>query len=222
MKPIIFNTEMVKAILDGRKTVTRRILKLPKSIWTIDKDCEIFQTCLRDGTGLINAEEITEYFSPIKKADILWVRETWRPLNVNYPNSAIDYAADWNAKYFENSKNDNCGKWHPSIHMPRDAARIFLKVTDVRVERLQDITVEDCMAEGISCNNEIRNPNPETHESIKNWNKSYAQFLFKDLWDSTIKKTDIDKHGWNANPWVWVIEFEKIDKELISNANKNA
>ena len=91
--------------------------------------------------------------------------------------------------------------------MPKEAARIFLRVTDVRAERLQNISVEDCMAEGLDCDNEIRNPNPETHESIRNWNFSYAQHLYKTLWDSLNAKRG---YGWDVNPWVWVYEFERV------------
>ena len=92
------------------------------------------------------------------------------------------------------------GTWHPSIHMPKEAARIWLKVTDVRVERLQEITSEQICREGV----EVEYPHVLNGEE-----KRYA---FSRLWDSTIKKSDLDRYGWNASPWVWVIEFERCEK----------
>lgn len=91
-------------------------------------------------------------------------------------------------------------KWHPSIHMPKEAARIFLRVTNVRVERLQEITSGQICKEGV----EVEDPYVLNGEE-----KRYA---FSNLWDSTIKESDLDRYGWNANPWVWVIEFERCDK----------
>lgn len=93
-------------------------------------------------------------------------------------------------------------KWHPSLHMPKDAARIFLRVTNVRVERLQDITVEDALAEGMD---KYIRLNGELDE-----NSIITSFI--GIWNSTIKKSDLDRYGWNANPWVWVIEFERCEK----------
>ena len=90
--------------------------------------------------------------------------------------------------------------WHPSIHMPKEAARIWLKVTDVRVERLQEITSEQICREGV----EVEYPHALNGEE-----KRYA---FSTLWNSTIKKADLDRYSWDANPWVWVIEFERCEK----------
>ena len=92
------------------------------------------------------------------------------------------------------------GKLRPSIHMPKEAARIWLKVTDVRVERLQEITEEQIGREGV----EVEYPHVLNGEE-----KRYA---FSTLWNSTVKKSDLDRYGWNANPWVWVIEFERCEK----------
>ena len=94
--------------------------------------------------------------------------------------------------------------WHPSIHMPKEAARIWLKVTDVRVERLQDITSEQICKEGV----EVEEPHVLNGEE-----KRYA---FSSLWNSTIKKSDLDRYGWDASPWVWVIEFERCEKPAES------
>lgn len=148
MKPILFNTEMVDAILSGRKTVTRRIFK--------EKAAKPF------GVG-----------------DMLYVRETWSPVYVH----PMRYLYKAGCPEAENLPV----RWHPSIHMPKAAARIFLRVTDVRVERLQDCGNMQAKDEGFSCCSQ-----------------------FARLWDTTIKSEDIERFGWLANPWVWVIEFERL------------
>lgn len=106
-------------------------------------------------------------------------------------------------------------KWHPSIHMPREAARLFLRVTDVRVERLQDITEEQAVKEGfeaIPCNH------PGGYPCTDCMNTGYlepAMLGFVETWDSAIKKADRALYGWESNPWVWVIGFEKISKKEV-------
>ena len=189
MKPILFNTEMVRAILDGRKTQTRRILK-PKY-----RENEYgFQviTNLHDGK-FIRVEYYDEYEettrhmeAPYNPGDVLYVRETWAKYNTS---GKVIYRADADgrdlaAHYNEHGNREAC--WRPSIHMPKEAARIFLRVKDVRAEQLKEMSANDAMDEGFT-----------------DWNE------FAKLWDRTIKPEDIDKFGWNANPWVWVIEFEK-------------
>lgn len=96
-------------------------------------------------------------------------------------------------------------KWRPSIHMPKEAVRIWLKVTDVRVERLQDITDEQAKAEGANWKN---GKNVGFEEKMRRT----AVERFAEIWNSTIKKSDLDRYGWDANPWVWVIEFERFEK----------
>lgn len=121
IKPILFNTEMVRAILDGRKTCTRRTLKHP---FIVHPNGYI--------TKPRGNENLCPYDSPYQRGDILYVRETWK----NAPNGYY---------YYENWQRDDIAdvtKWKPSIHMPKEAARIWLKVTNVRVERLQDITAD--------------------------------------------------------------------------------
>jgi hypothetical protein len=196
--PILFNTEMVRAILDGRKTCTRRLVKpQPKS-----KLCYTFAGSDSDTWGYpnrtaheiwgeefklpndITEEELSKRWNPpYHTDDILYVRETWKKA----PNGYY-YYEDW-------KRNDiaDVTKWKPSIYMPKDAARIWLKVTDVRVERLQDMTDDDAEAEGC-------------------FDYTSTALGFFDVWDSTIKKSDLDRYGWNANPWVWVIEFEWCEK----------
>lgn len=193
-RPILFNTDMVRAILDRRKKVTRRVVKY--------KYCNTEMKMRTDkyGTRLIEIQKDVEgetygknpnggtwhrvlpYIEknpPYKYNDVLYVRETWCQVAANI----FWYKAD--------SKIQNI-LWHPSIHMPKDAARIFLRVTGVKEERLQEITDEQAEKEGCS-------------------DYTSTALGFSDVWDSTIKKSDIDKYGWKANPWVWVIGFEVIE-----------
>lgn len=198
-KPILFNTDMVRAILDGRKTVTRRCVK-PKS-----KNAYGFYvlTNKSDGSfaGVYDYDEDQNAFDkpqkqPAYKGDILYVRETWGRYSVCegvVPD--IYYKAVGNAP-------DKI-KWIPSIHMPKEAARIFLRVTDVRVERLQDMRYADCLAEGVRLN--------PIHEMDLSGDPLIAREKFAGVWDSTVKKSDLDSYGWAANPWVWVIEFERVE-----------
>ena len=199
IKPILFNTEMVQAILDGRKTCTRRICKDANEYTVPDMD---FYNADRRTYAVHNFadKEHTEQLStaertcPICTGDILYVRETW----MDYAGLTM-YKADCDI-YRLDSLNFAGFGWKPSIHMPKEAARIWLKVTDVRVERLQDITSEQISREGV----EVEYPHVLNGEE-----KRYA---FSTLWNSTIKKSDIDRYGWDANPWVWVIEFERCEK----------
>lgn len=177
-KPILFNTDMVKAILDVRKTVTRRVLKHPFEIHP---------------NGYITKprgnERLCPYEPPYQPGDILYVRETWNVWTGGYIYKA------WSEPFPQAGCCPET-KWHPSIHMPKEAARIFLKVKDVRVERLQDIDDKGAYEEGAGEKNAIYQIGGRVCDFVKIWNK-------------TIKKTDLDLYGWEANPWVWVIEFEK-------------
>ena len=193
-KPILFNTEMVKAILDGRKTVTRRVIKRDLLLCCdFDTDGTICGCRDKDGDWY----EI-EDFAPYQIDDTLYVRECFAYKAGKNPNKEVIYRAD--AKNDINKLLADCeGRWKPSIHMPKEAARIWLKGTNVRVERLQDITPKQAGEEGVTW---------ETDNS-----GLYRRMRFKQLWDSTIKKQDLDKYGWDANPYVWVIEFERIENE---------
>ena len=197
IKPILFNTEMVRAILDGRKTCTRRLVKpQPKS-----KLCYTFAGSDSDTWGY-----------PNRTAHEIWGEEFKLPNDI----TEEELSKRWNPPYHTDDIRGHTiyyykadgelrpkgwrGTWHPSIHMPKEAARIWLKVTDVRVERLQEITSEQICREGV----EVEYPHVLNGEE-----KRYA---FSRLWDSTIKKSDLDRYGWNASPWVWVIEFERCEK----------
>lgn len=208
MKQILFNTEMVRAILDGRKSCTRRIVKPQQLVGLLPDKCKngvpeeflkekklMFKPyCNMTDIELIN----TAYKAPYQRGDILYVRETWCKGLERYI-----YRADYSdtEKFYRDGKEIEM-KWHPSLHMPKDAARIFLRVTNVRVERLQDITVEDALAEGMD---KYIRLNGELDE-----NSIITSFI--GIWNSTINKSNLDFYGWDANPWVWVIEFERCDK----------
>jgi hypothetical protein len=203
IKPILFNTEMVRAILDGRKSCTRRIIKpQPQGYFEVSEEpLYIYDTDGKQG-------KITPPYQP---GDILYVRETWSEVETVNGVPFHIYKADDNGRYADD--NHKFERWYPSIHMPKEAARIWLKVTDVRVERLQDITPKDAENEGVG---------NLFYEDIGYSEKNYgtevdpeygiAKEQFAWLWESTIKKSDLGRYGWNANPWVWVIEFERCKK----------
>lgn len=198
MKPILFNTEMVRAILDGRKTQTRRIIK-PQP--TNPRWNNVGWLGWDDGHGY-------RMRPPCELGDILWVRETWNHVKFGLGDWHYEYRAD----YDDPSKwsNRSFAQWRPSIHMPREAARIFLRVTDVRVERLQEITKEQARAEG--CDGRCDCPSSGTDGSLCCVERDFSLEKFESVWDSTIKRSDLPLYGWYANPWVWVIEFERCDK----------
>lgn len=208
IKPILFNTEMVRAILDGRKTCTRRILKggIP-----FDEKAEYWNVLKKgEWSGPICVEHFIKQFSPYKQGDILYVRETWTHFEcwncegdeegncVEEPHISVLQKQGGCYLYRATSEISGDARWHPSIHMPKEAARIWLKVTDVRVERLQEITEVQAQAEG--CTSGLLT------------GACTARGQFEDLWNTTIKKSDIDRYGWNANPYVFVIEFERCEK----------
>ena len=231
IKPILFNTEMVRAILDGRKTCTRRIAKgfIPDdALWGYTaftpKGYISCRGVYADGYG----EGF--YKLPYQPGDLLYVRETWGISNMDDESKMayIVYRAS------EDQENEGCREvhlpdekfekmyesmaesepeWHPSTHMPKAAARIWLKVTNVRVERLQEITPKGAESEGVG---------NLFYDDIGYGEKNYgtevdpeygiAKEQFAWLWESTIKKSDLDRYGWDANPYVWVIEFERYEK----------
>lgn len=199
MKPILFNTEMVRAILEDRKTVTRRVVKLPSYV---KNQGDGRYTLFADGTCYENQhlEDIQEYLKkPCNPGDVLYVRETWGCYE-DFWGDAVGfmYRADFPdgaTKYISAGVECDFPKWRPSIHMPKDVARIFLKVKSVRLEQLQDIIPVQALCEG-------------TKEQFP----PLAIDKFRDIWNSTIKKAEIDTYGWDANPYVWAIEFERCDE----------
>ena len=238
--PILFNTDMVRAILDGRKTVTRRCIKKSQcdglyKIEPADWDRE----CLQEPWHSMTDADLIKslYTPPYQPGDILYVRETYCPnyfdkdlagyrSGDNMRGKRNAYKADYHKEIVGDVVPEP--KWRPSIHMPKDAARIWLKVTGVRVERLQEITEEQALSEGvpdsldypiskvycprchgnglidaISANGYMDVDCPDCDTAIKR---------FKNLWNSTIKKSDLCRYGWDANPYVFVIEFERCEK----------
>lgn len=250
-RPILFSAPMVRAILEGRKTVTRRLVKgfqIPAEDSSVapgerHRWMAIAQRHPRYGFGVFGATEAEcakelEEFAPCpygRRGERLWVREAWqadaqvdsiapRELSNGEP---IRYPADWDFR------QTGCamikpGKIRPSIHMPRWVSRILLEITDVRVERLQDISEEQAQAEGCFFTDYGRKcghtgsgwtevgdcPAPEAHHPLRNgwmWDKTSspneclgtATWAFANLW----QKTGGD---WDANPWVWVVEFKRV------------
>ena len=227
MRPILFNTDMVRAILSGSKTVTRRIcrdankLTVPLSD-TIDHNARTYTV---EG---INEDGITQYLTerrmPYAAGDILWVRETWAYGNIEtsdfearaneswfeearfpakhfggYHDPILFYRADMNEK----DARELCMRWRPSIHMPKEAARLFLRVTDVRLERLREMKPCDIQREG--CPYRYAGFNQEESPDYEGW--------MRDVWNRTIAPQESGRYGWDANPWVWVIEFERMKEE---------
>ena len=207
---------MVRAILDGRKTATRRVIKLKydnthieirhdkygKSVIELQNQVEGETFGINpDGTRFQKLLGAVNKKPPFKPGNILYVRETWQK---HADGKQYLYLADYSSKEYATACLGSAFKWHPSIHMPKEAARIFLRVIDVRVERLQDIDDDGAKAEGANYRN---GKNIGWEEKIRR----SAIERFKEIWNSTIPKKQLDEYGWDANPWVWVIEFERME-----------
>lgn len=190
-KPILFSTPMVQAILEDRKTKTRRVMTPQpvidnSNMWNW-KDCQWMNGGL--GFPASGIEDHAKYLP----GDILWVRETW--------NEAFkDNACTQHAHYIYRTDSPGIERWRPSIFMPKEAARIFLRVKNVRVERLQEISEVDAQAEGIKIGRDF----PGCGNACVNYRTAFSL-----LWDSINAKRGF---GWDTNPWVWVYEFERCAK----------
>ncbi|MEA5016139.1 MAG: hypothetical protein VB099_16430 [Candidatus Limiplasma sp.] len=193
IKPALFSTPMVQAILADRKSKTRRVVKGLALKWLTE-----------DGFSPAFVADPGNKLSPYAVGDILWVRETWTAMrdietgHVDYFFAATKLDHDTvSTTYLCDDDGFDTGRpfpWKPSIFMPKKICRLFLRVTDVRVERVQDISDCDCMAEGIRCGiwDDLRDE-------------------FRALWDSLNAKRG---YGWDTNPWVWVYTFERADKPV--------
>ena len=222
-RQILFKGEMVRAILDGQKTQTRRVVTRRNSItnyiWdSIDLEKSIIDPGMGGGqylkapliTNGINEDEIFDRIRcRYSIGDLLYVRETWRtgsglddlPARLSGTKSPYQYKADMKTvRGNDVSQYSQWGKWRPSIHMPKWAARIWMEITGVRVERLQDITGPDAIAEGV---------NIPSHIPQDGADHAWAIREFSSLWNSTTKDPS---YKWDANHWVWVIEFKRINK----------
>lgn len=220
IKPILFNTEMVRAILDGRKSCTRRLVRF------LSGENPQWTGYIRDGLMLYNGKnEPCVRKAPYQPGDVLYIRETWTEecekyyYRADYDSDYLDPCETLSGGYPASCRNhpgcDGCMAtstrihWRPSIHMPKEAARIWLKVTDVKVERLQEMKPVDVIKEGAY---------PDCWDCLNTYEESGSQCCYgvmmewEKLWNSTIKKSDLDSYGWDANPWVWVIEFERCKK----------
>lgn len=192
---MIFNGEMVRAILDGRKTQTRRPIK-----WKQTRFTEIGER--EDGSKWPwseDAEHAFDFWHPCpfgSVGDRIWVRETWARYNIDQNWHDIAYRATTPADWPEE------GRWRPSIHMPRWACRITLEITDVRVERLNAISQEDAQAEGM----ELTGWRPTYSDPDSGGEVMTPYDNFAELWLSIY-----GEENWLANPWVWVIEFKRVE-----------
>lgn len=196
-KPILFNTEMVRAIMDGRKTQTRRLIKnIPLYAPYFEVVDGVPMACDQNGEW----HPLTD-FSRIQPGDVLWVRETWTEMPYGFAYRADGEEPDgWDI-------ND---RWYPSIHMPKEAARLFLRVTAVRAERLKNITEAGAIAEGFT-----EDPLEDGKTTVSfmcsvDCLQGTARGKFALLWNKTIRREEADRYGWKGNPWVWVIYFERI------------
>ena len=210
IKPILFNTEMVRAILDGRKTCTRRLIRKHIENKYLEYD-EWVRAVAPPGSTCLREKEFYEQYPPYQPGDTLYVRETW---SEGYEEGTYIYRADDKLADLPTFKESSKLIYHPSIHMPKEAARIWLKVTDVRVERLQDITEDGALregAQGIRCDHVALGEHGCTDCMNTGWIEP-PQVEFMQIWDATVKKSDLNRYGWDSNPYVWIIEFERCEK----------
>lgn len=228
IKPILFNTEMVRAILEGRKSCTRRLVKpQPDEKHTYPLGFVTDSTEGKEvgcfGFGIDEYGGSVQYAKPpYHTGDILYVRETWCALPVNEAGHMRGHCVYYYRADGDLRPEGWRGKWHPSIHMPKEAARIWLKVMDVRVERLQEIDEDGVWDEGfrfkppcltrVSADGHTCDLDGLCTSSIKYCDMTMGELFGRELWNNTIKKPDLDRYGWDANPWVWVIEFEWCEK----------
>ena len=204
MKPILFNTDMVRAILEDRKTVTMRLVRLKE----LD---EVLNSPARKEIPDVPDSRFIECLctAPYEAGDILWVRETWQAKRGGGYLYKADTVKSFDLFITPDGRVVNEIPWRPSIYMLREAARIFLRVTGVWVERLQDMSLKDCEKEGVQLSF------VESADLVMG--PIRARERFSGVWDSTIKPKYRPTYGWEANPWVWVIEFERISKEEITD-----
>lgn len=192
--PILLNGEEIKTVLEQGRIVIPKLIK-PQPVCSYPRDCgctiwnhgKTDDACDRTCLGLDTGKEL---YQP---GDILYSRETW------------DYLEGWklrdpgiDGKYFYRADGDFRpigwrGNWQPSVHMPKEATRLWLQVSDIKVEKLQDITTGDCEKAGVLC---------RRIGDVSDFMKT---------WDSALKKSDREKYGWDANPWIWRIEFERCE-----------
>lgn len=222
-RPIIFSGHMVRAILDGRKTQTRRVARSLSVYQDRSRWSYVIRTGRHSTISLDTVEEAARFCPYGVPGDRLWVREKWRPSWTDGMCTRIEYAADGalsvdvtehlcHAKAVRGGDPARGIYWRPSIHMPRWACRLVLEVVSVRVQRVQDISEADAIAEGVR---DIRGERIDSECWIKasvlsltttrgHTDAQRHRAAFWDLWESIN-----GKGSWTANPWVWVIEFRR-------------
>lgn len=213
-RPILFNGEMVRAILEGRKTQTRRIVKpRPKYLGFFGQPT--WKWCPRKGisvqspNALSLASQMLSHHNPYRNVFKLWVRETWgmgAQFDSCKPSSILDemkLGKHPEVTYRADNSSLDFHRWRPSIFMPRWASRITLEVTSVGVERVQDISERDILAEGITTGH----PHDQFEKPVDPRRRDSQLRLanFKALWDAINAKRG---YSWEQNPWVWVVEFK--------------
>lgn len=214
MKPILFSTEQVRAILEGRKTITRWVAKnIPEGTHRVKQIGEnLFVAYWGIHSNGMYLNGATEIKCPYQPGDILWVRETWyyeehmhelTAGDPDLPSGRYKHRYIYKASDPDYPVDVGVGNkgWRPSIHMPKEAARIFLRITDVRVERVQVITAQDAKREGMFA----------PYIASKTGYETEMRGEVRDYWDYLNTKRG---YGWDHNPWVWVIEFERTEVEL--------
>jgi hypothetical protein len=217
-RPIIFNADMVRAVLDGRKTQTRRIMRVQPEV--IPKEDEFgkpgFWIPFNAGKTMLRNEDMYIACPFGFKGDRLWVREAFRVHSRATDVATLVYKASEQQSWTQQTHRvpiEKCNKpavvdkWTPSIHMPRWASRITLEITGVRVERLQDISEQDAAAEGVPPAGGLLPDYPGTYLTPKG-DFATAEVAFQRLWQSIY-----GDDNWQANPWVWVIEFKRVEVE---------
>lgn len=191
-KGILFSTEMVKAILEDRKTQTRRVVK--------DEFCREWLAAFPEGK-----RSLPKYCPYGKPGDLLYVRETWcNPTGSEIDSSSICYKADWSEGITSHKKNK--GIWKPSLHLPKAGSRIWVMIEDIRVERVQEISEEDAKSEG------IRRIGTDSEMSYKSYAVNYEVGVFPYVSFLTLWQKINGRDSWDANPWVWVVKFRVLSK----------
>ena len=235
MKPILFSTDMVQAILDGRKTATRRLVK-PRYVLDADNNPHFFSRA----EGNLFVWEDRPYIKtaikqPYLPGDVLYVRETWRVLEASSPprRCVIEYKAGGTQEFDDVIALPTAdSKWRPSIHMPKEAARIFLRVTDVRAERLWQMRNDDALREGVPTEwpmNPVYCPQCNGTGLVGTYDSDTLGFKeidcpfckepisrFRELWNHLRKGNDYHSTRFESGPFVWVVEFERIKKPEVA------
>lgn len=191
VRPILFNTEMVVALLEGRKSCTRRKINREEAYGVLHSQARAERPEIEDRRFV---ELLVE--APYDAGDILYVRETWQ---VDPETHETVFRADYCGEDLREFEGKHF-RWKPSIFMPKESARIFLQVTAIRAERLHEITAAECIREGVEA------------AALHQGGEFFTRGMYSDIWDSTMTAEQRQVYGWEANPWVWVIDFKPVER----------